>query len=81
MINKIFDIWYKDNIIVKLFWKSFIAFIWIWISIKWNNTRFAYNIIITITINYTFNYDNIKVEKSNLIRNFNIDNNVYFIDV
>ena len=37
--------------------------------------------MIAIVINYIFNYDDIKIEKSSLIRNFNIKNNVYFINV
>ena len=77
-INKIFDIWFKNNIIVKLFWKPFITLIFIRILIKWNDIRFIYNIIFIIIINYISNYDNIKIEKSNIIKIFNINNNVYF---
>ena len=80
-INKIFDIWFKDNIIVKFLWKSFIALIFIRILIKWNNIRFIYNVIIIIIINYILNYNDIKIEKSHIIKDFNINNNVYFINV
>ena len=37
--------------------------------------------MIAIVIKYTFDHDNIKIEKSNLIKNFNINHNVYLIDV
>ena len=36
-IFKILEIWFKDNIIVKLFRKSFIALIFIRVSTRWNN--------------------------------------------
>ena len=80
-INKIFDIWFKDNVIVKFLQKSFIALIFIRVSIKWNNIRFIYNIIIVIIINYTLDHNNIKIKKSNLIKNFNINNNDYFTNI
>ena len=37
--------------------------------------------MIAIIINYIFNYDNIKIEKSHIIKNFNINNNVYLVNV
>ena len=80
-INKIFDIWFKDNIIIEFLWKSLIVFIFVRISIKWNDTRFVYNVIIAIIINYTFNHDGIKIEKSYIIKIFNINNNVYLVNV
>ena len=80
-INKIFDIWFKDNIIVKFLWKSFIALIFIRISIKWNDIRFIYNVIIIIIINYIFDYYNIKIKILYIIKVFNINNNVYFVNV
>ena len=80
-INKIFNIWFKNNIIVEFFWKSFMILIFVRILIKWNNIHFFYNVIIAIIINYTFNHDDIKIKKSHIIKDFNINNNVYLVNV
>ena len=37
--------------------------------------------MIIIIINYIFNHDNIKIEKSYIIKNLNINNNVYLVNV
>ena len=37
--------------------------------------------MIVIVIKYIFDHDNIKIEKSSLIKDLNINRDVYFIDV
>ena len=61
MIFKIFEIRFKDNIIVKFFEKFFIIFVFIKVSAREYNICSINNVLFVIVMKYIFDYNDIKI--------------------
>ena len=61
IILRIFEIWFKDDILVKFLRKSFTVIIFIRVLIRRNNIYSIDRVLFIIIIKYIFNYDRIEI--------------------